>query len=153
MTPWPARVLCPWNSPGKNTRVGSHSFLQKIFSTQGSNPVSCIAGGFFTVWATTEAPCLAQVLAIFSWIFFEKFSSKASILICCCYCCCYVASALSNSVRPRRRQPTRPRVPGILQARVLEWVAISSSNAWKWKVKVKSLSGVWLLATPWAAAY
>ena len=44
-------------------------------------------------------------------------------------------------------------VPGILQARTLEWVAISFSNAWKWKVKVKSLSPVWLLATPWTAAY
>ena len=49
--------------------------------------------------------------------------------------------------------PPGPSVPGILQARVLEWVAISSSNAWKWKVKVKSLSRVWLLATPWTAAY
>ena len=46
-----------------------------------------------------------------------------------------------------------PAIPGILQARTLEWVAISSSNAWKWKVKVKSLSCVWLLATPWTAAY
>ena len=44
-------------------------------------------------------------------------------------------------------------IPGILQARTLEWVAISSSNAWKWKVKVKSLSRVRLLATPWTAAY
>ena len=44
-------------------------------------------------------------------------------------------------------------VPGILQARTLEWVAISSSNAWKWKMKVKSLSHVWLLATPWIAAH
>ena len=44
-------------------------------------------------------------------------------------------------------------VPGILQARTLEWVAISFSNAWKWKVKVKSLSRVWLLSTPWTAAY
>ena len=44
-------------------------------------------------------------------------------------------------------------VPGILQARTLEWVAISFSNACKWKVKVKSLSRVWLLATPWTAAY
>ena len=40
-------------------------------------------------------------------------------------------------------------VPGILQARTLEWVAIPFSNAWKWKVKGKSLSYVWLLATPW----
>ena len=44
-------------------------------------------------------------------------------------------------------------IPGILQARTLEWVAISFSNAWKWKVKVKSLSHVRLLATPWTAAY
>ena len=44
-------------------------------------------------------------------------------------------------------------VPGILQARTLEWVAISFSNAWKWKVKVKSLSCVGPLATPWTAAY
>ena len=44
-------------------------------------------------------------------------------------------------------------VPGILQARTLEWVAISFSNAWKWKVKVKSLSLVRLLATLWTAAY
>ena len=44
-------------------------------------------------------------------------------------------------------------VPGILRARTLEWVAISFSNAWKWKVKVKSLSRVWLLVTPWTAAF
>ena len=44
-------------------------------------------------------------------------------------------------------------VPGILQARTVEWIAISFSNAWKWKVKVKSLSRVRLLATPWTAAY
>ena len=56
-------------------------------------------------------------------------------------------------MRPHRRQPTRLPLPGILQARTLEWVAISSSNAWKWKVKVKSLSRVRLFATPWIAAY
>ena len=44
-------------------------------------------------------------------------------------------------------------VPGILQARILEWVVISFSNAWMWKVKVKSLSRVRLLVTPWTAAY
>ena len=43
-------------------------------------------------------------------------------------------------------------VPGILQARTLEWAAISFSNAWKWKVKVMSLSRVQLLAIPWTAA-
>ena len=49
--------------------------------------------------------------------------------------------------------PTGSSVPGILQARILEWVAISYSNAQKWKMKVKSLSHVWLLATPWTLAY
>ena len=44
-------------------------------------------------------------------------------------------------------------IPGILQARTLEWVAISFSNAWKWKVKVKSLSHVRLLVSPWTAAH
>ena len=54
---------------------------------------------------------------------------------------------------PMDGSPPGSPVPGILQARTLEWVAISFSNAWKWKVKVKSLSRVGLLATPWTAAH
>ena len=54
---------------------------------------------------------------------------------------------------PIDSSPPGSSVPGILQARTLEWVAISFSNACKWKVKVKSLSRVRLLATPWTAAY
>ena len=49
--------------------------------------------------------------------------------------------------------PSGSPVPGILQARTLEWVAVSFSNAWKWKVKVKLLSSAELLATPRTAAY
>ena len=49
--------------------------------------------------------------------------------------------------------PPGSSVPGILQARILEWVAISFSNAWKWKVKVKLLSRARLLATLWTGAY
>ena len=49
--------------------------------------------------------------------------------------------------------PSGSPIPGILQVRTLEWIAISFSNAWKWKVKVKSLSCVLLFATPWTAAY
>ena len=49
--------------------------------------------------------------------------------------------------------PSGSPVPGTLQARTLEWIAISFSNAWKWKVKVKSLSRVLLFTTPWTAAY
>ena len=44
-------------------------------------------------------------------------------------------------------------VPEILQVRTLEWVAISFSNAWKWKMEGKLLSHVWLFATLWTAAY
>ena len=60
---------------------------------------------------------------------------------------------MSDSVWPHRWQPPGSPVPGILQARTVECVAISFSNAWKWIVKVKSLSRVQLLATPWTAAY
>ena len=54
---------------------------------------------------------------------------------------------------PTDSSPPGSPIPGILQARTLEWVAISFSNAWKWKVKVKSLSHVWLFATLCIAAY
>ena len=70
------------------------------------------------------------------------------------------AAATSKSLQscptlcdPLDSSPPGSPVPGILQARTLEWVAMSFSNAWKWKVKVKSLSHVWLLATPWTAAH
>ena len=49
--------------------------------------------------------------------------------------------------------PPGSAIPGILQGRTPEWVAISFSNAWKWKVKVKSLSCVRLFTTPWTAVY
>ena len=54
---------------------------------------------------------------------------------------------------PIDSSPLGSSVPGILQARTLEWVAISFSNAWNWKVKVKSLSCVRLFATSWTTAY
>ena len=49
--------------------------------------------------------------------------------------------------------PSGSPIPGILQVRTLEWIAISFSNAWKWKVKVKALSCVLLFTTPWTAAH
>ena len=68
---------------------------------------------------------------------------------------CYAKSLQScpTLCDPIDSSPPGSAVPGILQARTLEWVAISFSHAWKWKVKVKSLSCVRLLATPWTAAY
>ena len=54
---------------------------------------------------------------------------------------------------PTEDSPRGSPVPGILEARTLEWVAIAFSNVWKWKVKAKSLSRVRLFATPWTTAY
>ena len=54
---------------------------------------------------------------------------------------------------PKDGSPPGSSVPGILQARILEWVATSFSSAWQWKVKVKSLSHVQLFTTPWTIAY
>ena len=61
-----------------------------------------------------------------------------------------LSPALCN---PIEGSPLGSPVPGIPQARTLEWVAISFSSAWKWKVKVQLLSRVWLLVTPWTAAH
>ena len=71
-----------------------------------------------------------------------------------------IAAAAAKSLQscptlcdPIDGSPPGSPIPGILQVKTLEWVAISFSNAWKRKVKVKSLSRVRLLATPWTAAY
>ena len=72
----------------------------------------------------------------------------------------FTAAAAAKSLQssptlcdPINGSPPGSTVPGILQARILEWIAISFSSEWKRKVKVKSLSHVWLFATPWTAAY
>ena len=76
------------------------------------------------------------------------FSSRSFML-------CYAKSLQScpTLCNPIDGSPPGSPIPEILQARTLEWVAISFSSAWKWKVKVKSLSHVQLLAIPWTAAY
>ena len=72
----------------------------------------------------------------------------------------FAAAAAAKSLQscptlcdPIDGSPPGSLIPGILQAKTLEWVASSFSNAWKWKVKVKSLSRVWLFMTPWTAAH
>ena len=72
----------------------------------------------------------------------------------------YIATATAKSLQscltlcdPIDGRPPGSPIPGILQPRTLEWVAISFSNAWKWKVKVKSLNRVRPSAIPWTAAF
>ena len=89
-------------------------------------------------WGTLEDPTFTQVIKIYLIIA----AAAAKSLQSCPTLCNHVDGSLPGSP-----------IPGILQARTLEWVAISFSNAWKWKVKLKSLSRVRLFETPWPAAY
>ena len=103
------------------------------FSRGSSQPrdricISCISRGILYHWAT--------------WKPLESLAAAAKLLQLCPTLCDPIDSS-----------PPGSPVPGILQARTLEWVTISFSNAWKWKVKVKSLSHVRLFATLWTAAY
>ena len=131
---WPTSLLCPWYSPGKNTGVGCHFLLQGIFPIQGSNP--------------TLSPALqADSLLL---------SHRGNPLIGAAAAAAAAAKSLQSCTTlcdPIDGSPPGSSIPGILQARTLQCVAISFSNAWKWKATVKSLSHVWLLATPWTAAY
>jgi len=98
-------------------------------------------------WLTVSFSMLGKFSTIisskvFSYPFFFSSAAAAKSLQSCPTLC-----------DPIDGSPPGSPVPGILQARTLEWVTISFSSAWKWKVKVKSLSRVWLLATPWTAAH
>ena len=120
------------DSPGRNTGVGCHFLLQRIFPTQGSSPGLLYCREIFYCLSHQGSPICKNTAA----------AAAAKSLQSCPTLC-----------DPIDGSPTGSPVPGILQARTLEWVAISFSRAWKWKVKGKSLSRVRLLATPWAAAY
>jgi len=117
-----------------------------LFSRGSSQPkdwtwVSCTAGRFLTIWATRA--CWATVHGVTESDSNERPAAAAAKSLQSCPTLC----------DPIDGSPPGSPVPGILQARTLKWVAISFSNAWKWKVKVKLLSHVWLLATPWTAAH
>ena len=100
--------------------------------------------------------CLVLNETVF--FFFTYFLGKWQLS--CCFPFLKAAATAAKSLQscptlcdPIDGNPSGSSVPGILQARILGWVAISSSNAWKWKVKAKSLSRVRLFATPWTVAY
>ena len=120
----PTRLLCPWDSPGKNTGVGCHFLLQRIFLTQESNPGLLHCRQLIYQLSYKGSICIAAAAA-------------KSLQSCPTLC------------DPIDGSPPGSAVPGILQARTLEWVAISFSNAWKWKEEVKSLSRVRRFETPW----
>ena len=121
--------------PGKVTRVGCYFLLQIVFSTKESNP--CLLH-----WQVNSLPLSHQGSPIPHPAAAAAAAAAAKSLQLCPTLC-----------DPIDGSPPGSPIPGILQARTLEWVAISFSNAWKWNMKVKSLSHVRLLATPWTAAH
>ena len=107
-------------------------------------------------WTSTLIPDYLVILIVEALLRKISILNTESVLLVVFYCSAAAAKSLQSC--PTLCDPidgSRPGcpVPGILQARTLEWVAISFSNAWKLKVKVKSLSCVQLLATTWTAAY
>ena len=115
--------------------MGCHFLLQGIFLTQGLNPglLHCRKN----LYCLSDRPGKHKWQQyIYKWYAATK--PHQSYLTLC---------------DPIDGSPPGSTIPGILQARTLEWVAISFSNAWKWKVKVNSFSRVRLFSTPWTAAY
>ena len=91
-------------------------------------------------------------MILWIWVSRYLFEIQLSLILAAAAATKLVQSCLTPC-DPIDGSPPGSPVPGILQARTLEWVAISFSSAWRWKVKVKSLSRVWLFTTPWTTAY
>ena len=104
----PSKLLCPWDSPGKSTGVGCHALLQEIFPTQGLNP--CLLG--FLHWLVDSLLPVPPVKTFDTMLCYAK-SLQSCLTLC----------------NPIHDSPPGSPVPGILQARTLEWAAISFSNA------------------------
>ena len=126
------RLLCPWDSLGKNISAGCWPC-----SRESSWPSDWTRLSYVSCIQVCSLP-LAPPVKPKTYLLLLLQSHFSCVQLC---------------ANPRDSSPPDSSVPGILQARTLEWVAISFSNAWKWKVKVKSLSHAWLLATPWTAAH
>ena len=155
-----------WHKIESNHLFSGGVFCSKYFSNAlaGSNIVYGWLGGFY--W-TISYLCFQIFLGLnyCSHVLWQKIlASKISIfhVFECALLLLFSSSAAAAAkllqlcptlCNPIDGSPWGSPVPGILQARTLEWVAISFSNAWEWKVKVNTLSRIWLLATPWTAAY
>ena len=157
--------------------MGSYFLLQRIFPTKGLNTglghcrkilyhLSPLGSPYdLTIHGSVqELPSILfyyQCLTHWSWwITWKYLLESIQVLVSHFNYATKVLAAAAKSLQacptlcdPIDSSPPGFPVPGILQGRTLEWAAISFSNAWKWKVKVKLLSRVWLCATPRTAAY
>ena len=101
----------------------------------------------------SEMQYLDAISKTTEWSLFVSKANLSILVIAAAAAAAKLLQSCPTLCNPIDSSPSGSPIPGILQVRTLEWVAISFSNAWKWKVKVKSLSRVWFLATPWTAAH
>ena len=128
--------------------------------TSPKHPVSCMKPGLVIHFIYDNLHVSMPFSHIIPPCPLPQSPKDCSIHLCLFYCLAYRVIIAAKSRQscptpcdPIDGSPPGSPVPGILQARTLEWVAISFSSAWMWKVRVKSLSRVWLLATPGTAAH
>ena len=139
---WSNRQIWPWNT--KWSRAKSNRVLPRQHTGHSKHPHSTTQEMTLhmdiTTWSILKSDWLYSLQLKMEKLYATATAAK-SLQLCRILC------------DPIDGSPPGSPVPGILQARTLEWVAIAFSNAWRWKVKVKSLSPVRLWATPWTAAY
>ena len=107
--------------------------------------IECLLSKYYYVWGSVPSMGVKLLNKSQKFLPFQNLHSYGMLLS--------RFSRVRLCATPIDRSPPGSPVPGILQARTLEWVSISFSNAWKWKMKVKSLSRVRLFVTPWTVAH
>ena len=127
-------LLCPWDSPGKNTGVGHQTLLQGIFPTQGLNE--------FPASPTLVSDSLQL-----------SHQERPLTSCCCCCCCCWVASVLSDPVQPHRQQPTRLPRPWDSPGKNTGVGCHFLLQCMKVKCESKVTQSCPTLCDPWTAAY
>ena len=138
-----AMILVFWMLSFKPTfSLSSFTFIKRLFSSSLLSAIRLVSSAYLGLLIFLPA-ILIPACASCSLAFHMMYSAAAAKSFQSCPTLC----------DPIDSSPPGSAIPGILQARTLEWVAISFSSVWKWKVKVKSLSCVWLFATLWTAAY
>ena len=137
----PARLLCTWDSPGKNTGVDCHALFQGIFLIQGLNPcllfllrwqLDFFFFFFFTTSTTLKALVIMYIMITsYVYILQNDHRSKPSSHPSDSLAATKSLQSCPTLCNPIGDSPPGSPIPGSLQARTPEWVAISFCNAWK----------------------
>ena len=165
----PTRLLRPWDFPGKSTGVGCHCQPKTDSKTPQNLPKTVesmtitrndpiLKRGWGEIeqgihYNHNQQMLRTNILFNFYWSIVDIISRYIAKWSSNTYAAAKSLQSCPTLCDPIDGSPPGSHIPGILQARTLEWVAISFSSAWKWKLKVKSLSPVWPSVTPWTAAH